>query len=41
MLMGALVGTQVGLEGVPTRFPDGLADVEELLAMSKRIGTGI
>jgi ADP-ribosylglycohydrolase len=38
MLTGALVGAQVGLEGIPIRFLDGLEDSEELLALSKKIG---
>jgi len=39
MLTGALVGAQVGIEGIPTRFLDGLENGEELLALAKRIGT--
>ena len=37
----ALVVAQVGLEDIPTRFPDGLEDVEELPVINKKIGTGI
>lgn len=39
MLTGALVGAQVGLEGIPGRFLDGLENAEELLALAKKIGT--
>ena len=39
MLTGALVGAQVGLEGIPKRFLDGLENGEELLALAKKIGT--
>ena len=39
MLTGALVGAQVGLEGIPQRFLDGLENAEELLALAKKIGT--
>lgn len=39
MLTGALVGAQVGLEGIPGRFLDGLENAEELLTLAKKIGT--
>ena len=39
MLTGALVGAQVGVEGIPKRFLDGLENGEELLALAKKIGT--
>ncbi|KIO47895.1 ADP-ribosylglycohydrolase family protein [Nitrosospira sp. NpAV] len=39
MLTGALVGAQVGLEGIPQRFLDGLENGEELLALARKIGT--
>ncbi|MEQ1666927.1 MAG: ADP-ribosylglycohydrolase family protein [Sulfuriferula sp.] len=39
MLTGALVGAQVGLEGIPQRFIDGLDNGEALLALAKRLGT--
>ena len=41
MLTGALVGAQVGLEGIPERFLDGLENGKELLALSKKIGVSI
>lgn len=37
MLTGALVGAQVGLEGIPQRFIDGLERGAELLGLAKRI----
>ncbi|HEU4854527.1 MAG TPA: hypothetical protein VFS89_04470 [Nitrosospira sp.] len=40
-MLGGSMGVQVGLEGVPARLRDGLEEDEELLAMSKRIGTAI
>ncbi len=41
MLTGALVGAQVGLEGIPRRFVDGLENGEELLALAKKIGAQV
>ncbi|ACR02163.1 ADP-ribosylglycohydrolase family protein [Thauera aminoaromatica] len=40
MLTGALVGAQVGLAGIPTRFVKGLVDHAALLALAGRIGPG-
>jgi ADP-ribosylglycohydrolase len=37
MLTGALVGAQVGLEGIPQRFVDGLECGEELLALAHKL----
>lgn len=37
MLTGALVGAQVGLEGIPQRFIDGLERSTELLELAKRL----
>ena len=39
MLTGALVGAQVGLEGIPKRFLDGLDNGQELLGLAKKLGT--
>jgi ADP-ribosylglycohydrolase len=39
-LTGALVGAQVGLCGIPSRFIDGLADGAEIVALAKRVTTG-
>jgi ADP-ribosylglycohydrolase len=39
MLTGALVGAQVGLEGIPERFIEGLDNGQELLALAKKLGT--
>ncbi|MHB1677356.1 MAG: ADP-ribosylglycohydrolase family protein [Sulfuriferula sp.] len=39
MLTGALVGAQVGLEGIPQRFIDGLENGEAWLALAKKLGT--
>ncbi len=36
-LTGALVGAQVGLSGIPTRFLDGLENGAELVALARRI----
>ena len=36
-LTGALVGAQVGLSGIPSRFIDGLEDGAEILALAKQI----
>ena len=41
MLTGALVGAQVGLEGIPQRFMDGLENGQELLALSKKLSAQI
>ncbi len=38
MLTGALVGAQVGLEGIPERFLVGLENSDELLALCRKIG---
>jgi ADP-ribosylglycohydrolase len=38
MLTGALVGAQVGLEGIPVRFIDGLENGQELLELAKKLG---
>ncbi len=38
MLTGALVGAQVGIEGIPGHFLDGLENGKELLALAKKIG---
>src|SRR5690625_906217 len=37
MLTGALVGAQVGLSGIPSRFLNGLTDSAELLALAKKL----
>lgn len=37
MLTGALVGAQVGLQGIPPRFISGLQDHEELLVLVKQL----
>ncbi|SFL77148.1 ADP-ribosylglycohydrolase family protein [Halanaerobium salsuginis] len=37
MLTGALIGAQVGLQGIPQRFLDGLNDQEELLDLTERM----
>ncbi|MFA5171555.1 MAG: ADP-ribosylglycohydrolase family protein [Sulfuriferula sp.] len=39
MLTGALVGAQVGLEGIPQRFIDGLDNGSALLALAKKLGS--
>jgi len=36
-LTGTLVGAQVGLSGIPSRFIDGLTDGEEIVALAKQI----
>jgi ADP-ribosylglycohydrolase len=41
MLTGALVGAQVGLEGIPQRFFDGLDNGQELVALAKKLGTQV
>jgi ADP-ribosylglycohydrolase len=41
MLTGALVGAQVGLEGIPGRFIDGLDKGQELFALAKKLGTQV
>lgn len=38
MLTGALVGAQVGLEGIPTRFINGLEGSERLLELARQLG---
>jgi hypothetical protein len=35
------VGAQVGLEGIPERFIDGLENGKELLALAKKLGTQV
>ncbi|WP_298716911.1 ADP-ribosylglycohydrolase family protein [uncultured Oceanisphaera sp.] len=37
MLTGALVGAQVGLSGIPTRFIDGLTDAVDLLRLARAL----
>jgi ADP-ribosylglycohydrolase len=37
MLTGALVGAQVGLSGIPTRFLDGLENNEVLLSLARKL----
>jgi hypothetical protein len=37
MLTGSLVGAQVGLSGIPTRFLEGLNDREELVSLTVRL----
>jgi hypothetical protein len=37
MLTGTLVGAQVGLSGIPTRFLEGLNDCEELVSLAVRL----
>ncbi len=37
MLTGSLVGAQVGLSGIPTRFLEGLNDCEELVSLTVRL----
>jgi hypothetical protein len=37
MLTGALVGAQVGLSGIPTRFIDGLSGSRELLDLAEQL----
>ena len=39
MLTGALVGAQVGLEGIPKRFLDELDNGQELLGLAKKLAT--
>ncbi|ARU30697.1 ADP-ribosylglycohydrolase [Sulfuriferula sp. AH1] len=39
MLTGALVGAQVGLDGIPQRFINGLDNGERLLELAKKLGT--
>ena len=38
MLTGALVGAQVGLAGIPTRFIDGLENGPELVKLAQALG---
>ncbi|MBU2807537.1 ADP-ribosylglycohydrolase family protein, partial [Acidithiobacillus ferrooxidans F221] len=37
MLTGALVGAQVGLEGIPRRFITGLRDAQRYLALAAEL----
>jgi ADP-ribosylglycohydrolase len=37
MLTGSLVGAQVGLSGIPTRFLEGLNDREDLISLTVRL----
>lgn len=37
MLTGALVGAMVGLQGIPTRFLDGLRDSQRWIALARRL----
>ena len=37
MLTGALVGAQVGLSGIPSRFIDGLENGSELVKLSQSL----
>jgi len=41
MLTGALVGAQVGIQGIPTRFIDGLENSAELLQRAERLADNI
>ncbi|MEH6503115.1 MAG: ADP-ribosylglycohydrolase family protein [Cycloclasticus sp.] len=41
MLTGALVGAQVGIEGIPRRFIDGLENSAELLERAEKLATQI
>lgn len=41
MLTGALVGAQVGLEGIPQRFIDGLEQGEQLLQRAQQLGAQV
>jgi len=41
MLTGALVGAQVGINGIPQRFIDGLENSEALLARAKKLASKI
>jgi ADP-ribosylglycohydrolase len=41
MLTGALVGAQVGIEGIPERFLAGLENGKELLGLAKKIGAHV
>jgi ADP-ribosylglycohydrolase len=38
ILAGALVGAQVGLNGIPKRFLDGLENTSELTALARKLG---
>lgn len=38
-LTGALSGAQVGIQGIPKRFVDGLVDKEEILANAEKVGS--
>jgi hypothetical protein len=37
-LTGALVGAQVGLDGIPARFLDGLENASELIGLALQLG---
>jgi ADP-ribosylglycohydrolase len=39
ILTGALVGAQVGINGIPKKFIDGLNEKEEVLALSSKLAT--
>ncbi|MFT6625187.1 MAG: ADP-ribosylglycohydrolase [Cycloclasticus sp.] len=41
MLTGALVGAQVGIEGIPRRFIDGLENSTELLERAEKLAAQI
>ena len=41
MLTGSLVGAQVGLSGIPTRFLDGLNDHEELVSLTIKLAQAV
>jgi len=41
MLTGALVGAQVGLSGIPSRFLQGLSDGDEILKLTEHLTAGI
>ena len=38
--MGAIMGTLVGLKGIPDRFISGLTDHERLLRLAERVAEG-
>ncbi len=40
-LAGALVGAQVGLEGIPQRFIDGLEHAEALCGLARELATRV
>ncbi len=37
IVLGALVGAQVGLSGIPVRFIDGLAEGQEIVALAQNV----